>query len=158
MKAYKLIFIVVVLMITMNAHTSSTLADFTFTDSKQTQDFRNLTEQLRCLVCQNESLAASQAELAQDLRREIYAMMKAGKTQEEVITFLVARYGDFILYNPPIKPSTYFLWYGPFIFFSIGGLLFARTLLKQKYIPETTAALENVATVTDVKLPLDTNL
>jgi len=116
---------------------ASTLAEFSFPDPAQERTFRKLTEQLRCLVCQNESLAASQAELAQDLRREIYEMMRAGKTQEQIISFLVARYGDFVLYNPPLKPSTYPLWYGPFVLFGIAGFFLARTLLRKKRARDT---------------------
>jgi cytochrome c-type biogenesis protein CcmH len=111
---------------------SATLADFTFPDPAQEHAFRSLTEQLRCLVCQNESLAASQAELAQDLRREVYEMMRSGKTQEEIIGFLVARYGDFVLYNPPLKPSTYLLWYGPFLLFGLAVVFLIRTLMRQR--------------------------
>ena len=72
-----------------------------------------LAEDLRCLVCQNESLAGSHAELAEDLRREIRAQMKAGKNDKEVIDYLTERYGDFVLYRPPFKPVTYLLWLGP---------------------------------------------
>lgn len=116
---------------------ATTLAEFRFADSTQEQAFRSLTEQLRCLVCQNESLAASQADLAQDLRREIYQMMRAGKTQDQIIEFLVARYGDFVLYNPPLKPATYPLWYGPFALFGIASLFLVRTLVRKKKARDT---------------------
>lgn len=92
-----------------------TLATFKFDDPAQAEEFRALTEQIRCLVCQNESLAGSNADLAEDLRREVYEMMIAGKDREEIITFLVERYGDFVLYDPPVKPSTYPIWFGPLI-------------------------------------------
>lgn len=80
-----------------------------------------LAEDLRCLVCQNESLAGSQAALAEDLRREIRAQMKAGKDDREVIAYLTERYGDFVLYKPPFKPVTWLLWLGPVLFLGIGG-------------------------------------
>lgn len=73
-----------------------------------------LSENLRCLVCQNESLAGSHAELAEDLRQEIREQLNAGKTNEQVIAYLTERYGDFVLYNPPVKPMTWLLWFGPF--------------------------------------------
>src|SRR2546428_7195665 len=73
-----------------------------------------LAQQLRCLVCQNETLADSQADLAADLRRQIKEQMKAGKSDAEIIAFLTDRYGDFVLYKPPVKPRTYLLWFGPF--------------------------------------------
>jgi cytochrome c-type biogenesis protein CcmH len=82
-----------------------------------------LSQQLRCLVCQNETLADSQADLAADLRNQIKEQMKAGKTDAEIIAFLTDRYGDFVLYKPPVKPRTYLLWFGPFIL--LGGGLFA---------------------------------
>ena len=84
---------------------------------------RNLSQQLRCLVCQNETLADSQADLAADLRRQIREQMKAGKSDKEILAFLHERYGDFVLYNPPVKGTTYLLWFGPFIL--LGGGLFA---------------------------------
>ena len=74
-----------------------------------------IADELRCLVCQNESLAASRAELAQDLRREIRTLIKAGKTDPEILDFLVSRHGDFVRYRPPLKPSTWLLWLGPFV-------------------------------------------
>lgn len=91
----------------------------------------SLSEELRCLVCQNETLAGSQADLAVDLRREIREQMKAGKSDKEIIAFLTARYGDFVLYRPPVRPTTYLLWFGPFILLVIGmGVLFRY--LKQR--------------------------
>ena len=74
-----------------------------------------ISEELRCLVCQNESLAGSHAELAVDLRREIRSMIKQNKTNDEIMEFMVNRYGDFVRYRPPMKASTYLLWFGPFL-------------------------------------------
>ena len=116
---------------------AGTLVEFKFDDPQQTEDFRTLATELRCLVCQNESLAGSNAELAQDLRKEIYEMMQAGKTKEEIIEFMVARYGDFVLYRPPLKPSTYPLWFGPFLLLAIGGFLLFRTLRRKQKSTET---------------------
>jgi cytochrome c-type biogenesis protein CcmH len=73
-----------------------------------------IAEELRCLVCQNESLALSHAELAEDLRNEVRKLIREDKTDAEIKTFLVARYGDFVLYRPQIKPLTWPLWFGPF--------------------------------------------
>lgn len=85
-----------------------------------------LSENLRCLVCQNESLAGSRAELAQDLRQEIRELMRAGKSDEQVIEYLIQRYGDFVLYNPQVKPLTWLLWFGPFVLLigAVVGLYF----------------------------------
>lgn len=75
----------------------------------------NLSQNLRCLVCQNESLAGSRADLAKDLRQEIREQMSAGKNDQQVIEYLTQRYGDFVLYKPPMKPVTWLLWFGPFV-------------------------------------------
>ena len=85
-----------------------------------------LSEDLRCLVCQNESLAGSHADLAQDLRQEIREQMRAGKSDGQVIDYLTQRYGDFVLYKPPVKPLTWLLWSGPFALLigAVGGLYF----------------------------------
>ncbi|HIP52999.1 MAG TPA: cytochrome c-type biogenesis protein CcmH, partial [Chromatiales bacterium] len=93
------------------------------------------------------SLAGSNAELAQDLRREVYDMMKSGKGKEEIISFLVARYGDFVLYEPPIKPSTYPLWFGPLVLLLIGAVMVFRTLKRKKSTQEKQLSTEEQARV-----------
>lgn len=95
-----------------------------------------LAEELRCLVCQNESLAGSHAELAEDLRKEIRAQMKAGKNDKEVIEYLTTRYGDFVLYRPPFKPVTYILWLAPLLFLGIGGAVWYLALKKRSDLQE----------------------
>ena len=74
-----------------------------------------ISEELRCLVCQNESLAGSRADLALDLRREIRGLIKANKSDQEIMEFMVSRYGDFVRYRPPVKPVTWLLWFGPLL-------------------------------------------
>jgi cytochrome c-type biogenesis protein CcmH len=91
----------------------------------------NIAEELRCLVCQNESLAGSQADLAKDLREEVRGLIKSGKSDDEVKDFLVSRYGDFVLYRPQVKPATYLLWAGPFILLLIGLFALVRFLKKR---------------------------
>jgi len=114
-----------------------TLEAFKFDSKAEEQHFKDLIEELRCLVCQNQSLADSDAELAHDLRAEVYDMIQAGKNNEEIVAFLVARYGDFVLYNPPVKPSTWLIWFGPFVLLLIAAILLLRTLRRQKSIPAT---------------------
>lgn len=80
-----------------------------------------ISEELRCLVCQNESLAGSRADLANDLRREIRTLIKDGKTDPEIMDFLVSRYGDFVRYRPPVKPLTWVLWFGPAALLLLAG-------------------------------------
>jgi cytochrome c-type biogenesis protein CcmH len=109
-----------------------TLEQFHFDDPAKTEEFRKLTEELRCLVCQNESLAASQADLAQDLRKEVYEMMRSGKSRDDIVKFLVDRYGDFVLYDPPVKLSTYPIWFGPLLLAGAGGFFLLRALRRKK--------------------------
>ncbi len=92
---------------------------------------QSLSEELRCLVCQNQNIADSNAELAQDLRREIRGMIKAGKTDKEIIDFMVTRYGDFVLYRPPVKGITLLLWGGP-IALMLLGLFALQRYLRQR--------------------------
>ena len=91
----------------------------------------SLSKELRCLVCQNETLADSRADLAEDLRTQIREQMKAGKTDKEIVAYLTARYGKFILYNPPIDPTTYLLWFGPFALL-LAGLFVLFRYVKQR--------------------------
>lgn len=79
-----------------------------------------ISAELRCLVCQNETIAGSNADLAKDLRREIRAMIQAGHSDQQIVDFMVARYGDFVLYRPPVKRTTLLLWAGPLLFLGIG--------------------------------------
>ena len=91
-----------------------------FTDAEQEARYQQLTLELRCLVCQNQNLADSDAPLAQDLRQEIYNMMQAGRTNDEIKQFLIDRYGDFVLYMPPMKSNTLVLWLAPLLLL-LGG-------------------------------------
>ncbi|MGH9907317.1 MAG: cytochrome c-type biogenesis protein, partial [Pyrinomonadaceae bacterium] len=90
-----------------------------------------LSQELRCLVCQNETLAESRADLAVDLRNQDREQMRAGKSDEEIIAFLTARYGDFVLYRPPVRPATYLLWFGPFLLL-VGGLFALYRYVNQR--------------------------
>ncbi|SRR6266496_2153418 len=93
---------------------------------------KKLSEELRCLVCQNETLADSRADLAEDLRREIRDQMKAGKSDQEIIAFLTQRYGDFVLFRPPVKPTTYLLWFGPFLLLAVGLAVLLRYVKQRR--------------------------
>jgi len=90
-----------------------------------------LSQELRCLVCQNETLADSRADLAVDLRNQVREQMRAGKTDKEIVVYLTERYGDFVLYRPPVKPTTYLLWFGPFLLL-LGGLAFLYRYVRQR--------------------------
>ncbi|MBA3022275.1 MAG: cytochrome c-type biogenesis protein CcmH [Gammaproteobacteria bacterium] len=96
-----------------------------------------LAEKLRCLVCQNESLASSHADLAEDLRREVRELMQKGMSDQEILDYLVARYGDFVLYEPPMKSYTMLLWFGPFALLFVAGLGLVMQLRKRREtVPE----------------------
>ncbi len=102
----------------------------------------SISEEMRCLVCQNESLAGSRSDLANDLRREIRTLIKEGKSDDQIRNFMVERYGDFVLYRPPVKPITWLLWIGPFIILLIGiAVLF--TYLRRRNSAVTTSALSD---------------
>ena len=102
-----------------------------------------LAENLRCLVCQNESLASSHAELAEDLRREVREQMSKGMSDKEIIDYLVARYGDFVLYDPPMKRYTLILWFGPFALLLTGiGVLIYQMRKRRSNIPEAHLSAE----------------
>jgi len=92
----------------------------------------DLSAQLRCLVCQNQSIAESNAELAVDLRNQINEQIKAGKSDREIVDFMVTRYGDFVLYRPPFKATTALLWIGPIALLLLAVLAFYRTLLARR--------------------------
>lgn len=101
-------------------------------ETQQMQDrFDALTFELRCAVCQNQSLADSDAPLAHDLRREIHDMMVAGRSNEQIKQFMVDRYGDFILYRPPMQANTWLLWLGPLLMLLIGGLVLRANIKKR---------------------------
>ena len=92
----------------------------------------NLAHELRCLVCQNQTIADSNAPLAVDLRNQIREQLAAGKSERDVVDFMVARYGDFVLYRPPLKGSTILLWVGPFAFLVLGFYLLLRFLRRRR--------------------------
>ncbi|WP_242602136.1 cytochrome c-type biogenesis protein [Legionella nagasakiensis] len=98
---------------------------------RQEAQFNHLLKELRCLVCQNQDLADSNAELAKDLRAEVYHLVKEGKTDGDITNYLTARYGDFILFKPPVKSVTAFLWFGPLLFMVLGMWIFWRTCMKR---------------------------
>lgn len=101
-------------------------------DARVEQRLKNLGEQLRCLVCQNQTIAESNASLALDLRNQIRAQVAAGKTDDEIRDYMVARYGDFVLYRPPFKATTVLLWIGPFALLAVGIAVLAWIALRRR--------------------------
>jgi cytochrome c-type biogenesis protein CcmH len=104
---------------------------YEFDDAEQLERYKVLIYELRCLVCQNQNLADSNAELARDLRREVHRMIVEGKSSQDVIDFMVARYGDFVLYRPPLKAKTLLLWGGPFVL-GLGALVLLLVQLRRR--------------------------
>jgi cytochrome c-type biogenesis protein CcmH len=101
-------------------------APLSFTDSGEERRFHALVAELRCVMCQNQSLADSNAQIAHDLRREVLALMRQGKSDGEIKDFLVARYGEFVLYRPQVESKTWLLWFGPALLLLAGGFAVAR--------------------------------
>lgn len=101
---------------------------YQFDSPEMEADYNQLIDELRCLVCQNQNLSGSDADLARDLRRETYQMLQQGKSQQEVVDFMVARYGDFVLYRPQFQSNTYLLWLGPFLLLVLVLYLVVRWL------------------------------
>jgi cytochrome c-type biogenesis protein CcmH len=106
------------------------------TDAELDRRVYEFSKEVRCLVCQNETLADSRADLAVDLRREIREQMKAGRSDEQIASFLTERYGDFVLYRPPLKPSTYPLWFGPFVLLASGLFALYRSVKNRRTLPD----------------------
>ena len=118
-----------------------------FKDHAQEVRFQNLTRQLRCLVCQNENLADSNADLARDLRHEVFGLMQQGKTDDQIKQYLVDRYSDFVLYDPPVKPATWLLWFGPALFLLMGAALVLATIRKRSRAARIDSRLVDNATI-----------
>jgi cytochrome c-type biogenesis protein CcmH len=116
------------LIIALRAHAIDPMP---FDDAAQEQRFRALVAELRCLVCQNQNLADSDAELARDLRAEVFEMIQNGKTDDEIKAFLVERYGDFVLYKPPVRPGTWLLWFGPILVLIVGAVVVLRVVRRR---------------------------
>ena len=114
-----------------------------FENAQQQQRFDGLTAELRCLVCQNQNLADSDAPLAHDLRDQIFKMMQTGKSDEQIKVFLIERYGDFVLYKPPLQGNTLFLWLAPLFLLLAGGIVVIYSIRKRAELltddPETGA-------------------
>ena len=96
---------------------------YPFQSTQKMQQFQRLTNELRCMVCQNESIASSTADFAADMRGKVYQMVKAGKSDHEIEHYMVSRYGNFILFKPPLVQETYLLWFAPALLFLLGAVI-----------------------------------
>ena len=116
---------------TAHAQVGTDVAPLQFNDAAEERRFRALVSELRCVMCQNQSLSDSNAQIAHDLRREVLDLMRAGKSDAEVKEFLVARYGEFVLYRPMMTGKTWLLWLGPALLLLVGGVVIARIVRKR---------------------------
>ncbi|MFH3099589.1 cytochrome c-type biogenesis protein CcmH [Citrobacter freundii] len=134
-------FLLGLLMLVISGSALATIDVMQFKDEAQEQQFRQLTEQLRCPKCQNNSIADSNSMIATDLRQKVYELMQEGKSQKEIVDYMVARYGNFVTYDPPLTPLTVLLWVMPVVAIGLGGwIIFARTRrrvrVKQEEFPD----------------------
>jgi len=118
---------------------------YRFDDPEKEARYHTLISELRCVVCVSQNIADSNAELAQDLRRQTYEMIQRGASNEEIVTFMVQRYGEYVLYRPPLKPSTALLWVGPFIIFAVGVIVLIVFIRRRNREPEVELSNEEHA-------------
>ena len=113
-------------------------APLQFTDTAEERRFHDLVAELRCVMCQNQSLADSDAQIAHDLRREVLELMQSGRSDDEIKDFLVARYGEFVLYRPELKSNTWLLWFGPALVLLAGGVAVVLAVRRRgaRVVPE----------------------
>ena len=117
-----------VVLLVLSVAAFAAIGVYEFETPEQEARFKRLSEELRCLVCQNQNLADSNAELAQDLRRQVHTMILAGKSDADIIGFMTERYGDFVLYRPPLHAGTLLLWSGPFLLLLLGIVVLGRVM------------------------------
>jgi cytochrome c-type biogenesis protein CcmH len=108
-----------------------------FDNEQQEHRYKYIIDELRCLVCQNQNISGSNAGLAKDLRKQVHKMILAGEDDEAIFDFMVTRYGDFVLYRPPFKATTFLLWVGPFIIFVFGLFMLIRFIRQRKKVVVT---------------------
>ncbi|MFC3653932.1 cytochrome c-type biogenesis protein [Dyella humi] len=114
-----------------------------FRDHTEELRFQHLTSELRCLVCQDENLADSNADFARDLRHKVFELMQQGKSDAEIKQYLVDRYSDFVLYDPPVNHRTWLLWFGPLLILIAGGFVVVNTIRKRSRAGAPNAPAEN---------------
>lgn len=133
----RLLLVAAILLTAQPSPGQSVFAEYKFDNEEQQSDFKELAAQLRCLVCQNQNIADSNAPLAQDLRREIHQMLTDGQSKRDVIDFMVQRYGEFVLYKPMMSVKTLALWFGPALFFVFGLIAIWRMTRRPAKAPVT---------------------
>jgi len=122
----------ITLLLGLSSPAPAVIESYEFSDPAQETRYQNMIAQLRCLVCQNQNLADSNADLAKDLRARTYQMISTGSTDDEIAEFMTARYGDFVLYRPPLRLRTALLWLGPFAILLVALVIFFFTVRKSR--------------------------
>ncbi|NHW03123.1 cytochrome c-type biogenesis protein [Stutzerimonas degradans] len=144
--------------LTVSATAHAAIDTYDFKDEAERERYRTLTEELRCPKCQNQNIADSNAPIAMDLREEIFRMLEEGKSNDEIVAYLVDRYGDFVRYNPPVNTTTLLLWYGPAGLLILGFGVLTVILVRRRRADTAPAARtlsdaerERLATLLDKK-------
>jgi cytochrome c-type biogenesis protein CcmH len=139
MKPSKIVIVVLTIILSVSAYAQRAPVQepMVFETQQQEARFKKLTQELRCLVCQNQNLADSDAQLAHDLRAEVHEMLLAGNSDDEIKQFMVERYGDFVLYRPPVQENTYLLWLAPIVLLLIGALILRVNIKKRAALLES---------------------
>ena len=143
---YKYIFVLfaaIVFLVISQKNIFAQVDAFQFDNTEQQSRFRQLSDELRCPMCQNTNLSGSTGGVAEDLRREIHRMIMEGMSNEEIEQFMFERYGDFIFYRPRLRAETVMLWFGPLIFLSIGGFIAYGIYRRAKVVDETAIVLDD---------------
>jgi cytochrome c-type biogenesis protein CcmH len=128
--------LILLLVLTWTSHALAAIETYSFENTEQEKRYQSMITELRCLVCQNQNLADSNADLAKDLRAQTHTMIIAGKADADIVDYMVERYGDFVLYRPPFKASTWLLWVGPFLILLIALVVFSLTIRKNRQAPQ----------------------
>ena len=116
---------------------ASPVDTYKFTDPVNKQRYQDLIEELRCPKCQNQNLADSNSPISQDLRQQVYEQIQQGRADQEIVDYMVYRYGEFILYRPQLSKKTYFLWFGPIVFIIVGAVVMIAFVRKQRLHTKT---------------------
>ncbi len=140
---YYLIPVFILLLCFISSTANSAIETFEFDNVEQEQVFHELTKQLRCPKCQNQNISDSNAPLAKDLRNKTYELVKQGQSEQQVVDYMVARFGNFVRYDPPLTPATIFLWLGPLLFIFIGFYFLYGQLKKQNKQDDHLDSLES---------------
>lgn len=140
MKTILSLFVVLLGLNVFSSYVSADIDVYEFSSEEKRERYLGLTKELRCPKCQNQDIADSNAPIAQDMRREVHRMVEEGKAHDDVVSFMIERFGDFVTYKPAVVPSTYLLWFGPFALIALGVFVVWRMSVKKKQIANASEA------------------